>query len=162
MAVSSPMIYSSGEVIGVLRYVTSLRYADLQILLITAISIFVGVLFILFVVFGSNYFLRSILEPIAEITATAKRIAAGSYGSHIQKISKDEIGELAETINEMSDAISRTEQLQAELVSSVSHELRTPLDGYYRLGWKRFWADPNIAAKSLSAGWGSCSAEARG
>ena len=160
MAVSSPMIYSSGEVIGVLRYVTSLRYADRQILIISAISIFVGVLFVLFVVFGSNYFLRSILEPIAEITATAKRIAAGSYGSHIQKISKDEIGELAETINEMSDAISRTEQLQAELVSSVSHELRTPLTAI--TGWgETLLADPNIDREEFERGMGIMLSEAR-
>lgn len=101
-----------------LRYVTSLRLADRQILLVTAFVVLVGAVFVIFVLVGSNYFLRSILEPIAEITATAKRIAAGSYGSHIQKISKDEIGELAETINEMSDAISRTERMQTELVSS--------------------------------------------
>ena len=42
LAVSSPMIYSNGEVIGVLRYVTSLRNADLQILMIALIAATVG------------------------------------------------------------------------------------------------------------------------
>ena len=37
MAVSSPMIYSNGEVIGVLRYVTSTRIVDLQIVLVALI-----------------------------------------------------------------------------------------------------------------------------
>ena len=39
LAVSSPMIYTNGEVIGVLRYVTSLRNADLQILMIALIAV---------------------------------------------------------------------------------------------------------------------------
>ncbi len=42
LAVSSPMIYTNGEVIGVLRYVTSLRNADLQILMIALIAITIG------------------------------------------------------------------------------------------------------------------------
>ena len=35
MAVSSPMIYSSGEVIGVLRYVTSMKVVDRQLVFVT-------------------------------------------------------------------------------------------------------------------------------
>jgi two-component system OmpR family sensor kinase len=42
LAVSSPMIYTNGEVIGVLRYVTSLRNADLQILMIALIAVTVS------------------------------------------------------------------------------------------------------------------------
>lgn len=160
LAVSAPLIYSNGEVIGVLRYVTSLQYADHQVIILIALIVFTGILFILFVLAGTNIFLRSILEPIADITETAKRIAAGSYGSHIQKISKDEIGELAETINEMSDAISRTERMQSELVSSVSHELRTPLTAI--TGWgETLLADPNIPREDFARGMGIMLSEAR-
>lgn len=57
LAVSSPMIYTNGEVIGVLRYVTSLRNADLQILMIALIAVTIGLLFI-----GSIFFLSSFLS----------------------------------------------------------------------------------------------------
>lgn len=160
MAVSAPLLYQDGEVIGVLRYVTSLRYADKQIFLLCVFVVLMGLLFLVFVIFSSNYFLRSILEPVSEITATAKRIAAGSYGSHIQKISKDEIGELAETINEMSDAISRTERMQSELVSSVSHELRTPLTAI--TGWgETLLADPDMPRTDFERGMNIMLSEAR-
>ena len=160
LAVSAPVLYQNGEMIGVLRYVTALRSADRQVLMIAAIVAAIGLAFLLFVVFSSNYFLRSILEPVSEITATAKRIAAGSYGSHIQKISKDEIGELAETINEMSDAISRTERLQTELVSSVSHELRTPLTVI--TGWgETLIADPDMPREDLERGMNIMLSEAK-
>ena len=133
MAVSSPMLYVNGEVIGVLRYVTSLKNVDRQIAMAVGLAVLVGVLFIAFVLYSSRFFIRSILAPVSEITATAKRIAAGSYGAKIQKHLDDEIGELAETINDMSAKIAQTEKMQTEFISSVSHELRTPLTAI--TGW---------------------------
>ena len=127
MAVSCPMIYSNGEVIGVLRYVTSLRNADLQVLMIALIAVTVGLLFIGSIFFLSSFFIRSILVPVSQINATAKRIAAGSYGVQIPGQYDDEIGELVSTINDMSVKIGQAEKTQTEFISSVSHELRTPL-----------------------------------
>ena len=96
------MIYTNGEVIGVLRYVTSLRNADLQVLMIALIAVTVGLLFIGSIFFLSSFFIRSILVPVSQINATAKRIAAGSYGVQIPGQYDDEIGELVSTINDMS------------------------------------------------------------
>ena len=64
---------------------------------------------------------------ISEITEKSRRIAAGSYGTQILNQYDDEIGELAETINDMSVKISQNEKMQAEFISQLSHELRTPL-----------------------------------
>ena len=127
MAVSSPMIYSNGEVIGVLRYVTSVRKVDAQIILVALTSSFVMLVVLTVVIFSSNYYLRSIMNPVAEISEKAKRIASGGYGVQIKTQYKDEIGELAETINEMSSKIAQNEKMQAEFISQLSHELRTPL-----------------------------------
>ena len=133
MAVSTPVRYIDGEVIGVLRYVTSLRVADRQILWVVVLAVLIGAVFITLILLSNKFFIRSILDPVLDITATAKRIAAGSYGVQIQKKYDDEIGELAETINDMSNKISQNGQMQSEFVSSVSHELRTPLTAI--AGW---------------------------
>ncbi len=127
MAVSSPMIYTNGEVIGVLRYVTSLRAVDLQLVSVALVAFGVALFFILVVILSNRYYIRSILEPVADITATAKRIAGGSYGVQIKSHFDDEIGDLAATINDMSNKINQNEKLQTEFISSLSHELRTPL-----------------------------------
>ena len=127
MAVSSPMIYSNGEVIGVLRFVTSTRLVDMQILMVALISFAALLVILLAVVISNGYFLKSIMIPVAEITEKAKRISGGSYGVQIKTKYRDEIGELAETINEMSSKISQNEKMQAEFISQLSHELRTPL-----------------------------------
>lgn len=133
MAVSSPMIYSNGEVIGVLRYVTSTRIMDAQIIRIAAISMLVLLLVIVVVVFSSNYYIRSILIPLSQIIEKAKKITGGSYGIMIEKEYDDEVGELADTINEMSLKISENEKMQTDFISSLSHELRTPLTAI--TGW---------------------------
>ena len=133
LAVSNPMIYVNGEVIGVLRYVTSLKNVDRQVWAAIGIAMLIGVLFIAYVLNSSRFFLRSILEPVSEITATARRIADGSYGVRIQKKFDDEIGALADTVNDMSAKISQAERMQTEFISSVSHELRTPLTAI--AGW---------------------------
>ena len=133
MAVSSPMIYSNGEVIGVLRFVTSTRIMDLQIALMGLLALLFCTLFVMVVLLSSNYYIHSILVPLADITAKAKRIAGGSYGVQIQTKYNDEIGELADTINELSVQINQNEKTQAEFISSLSHELRTPLTAI--TGW---------------------------
>lgn len=145
MAVSSPMIYSNGEVIGVLRYVTSVRKVDLQVVVVALVSSSVLLLVMAVVILSSNYYLHSIMNPVAEISEKAKRIASGSYGVQIRTPYKDEIGELAETINEMSSKIAQNEKMQAEFISQLSHELRTPLTVIN--GWSEtLLADENMDA----------------
>ena len=133
MAVSSPMIYSNGEVIGVLRYVTSTRKMDAQILRIALFSLVALLAIGIVILLSSNYYMHSILVPVAQIIEKAKKIANGSYGIQIQTKYDDEIGELAETINEMSMKINQNEKMQSEFSSSLSHELRTPLTAI--TGW---------------------------
>ena len=127
LAISSPMIYSNGEVIGVLRYVTSTRVMEQQLLRIAGISLLVLLLVVAAVIFSSNYYIRSILGPVRAITEKAKKITNGSYGIQIEKKHDDEVGDLIDTINEMSIKIGENEKMQTEFISSLSHELRTPL-----------------------------------
>ncbi len=145
MAVSCPMIYSSGEVIGVLRYVTSTRKVDKQIWEVGFICGGVLLAVLAVIICSSYYYLRSIMNPVAEISEKAKRIASGSYGVQIKTPYKDEIGALADTINEMSNKIAQNEKMQAEFISQLSHELRTPLTVIN--GWSEtLLADENMDA----------------
>ncbi len=133
MSIATPMIYSDGQVVGVLRFVSSTKNADRLILMGVILAVCLAVAILLLVYFSNRVYLRSILIPLAQITETAKRIAGGSYGVQIEKKYDDEIGELADTINDMSNKISQSERMQSEFVSSVSHELRTPLTAI--TGW---------------------------
>ena len=127
MAVSSPMIYSNGEVIGVLRFVTSTRVMDVQIFQVACVSLLALTVIFAVVLVSGEYFMKSIMLPVQEITEKAQQIANGSYGAQIQTKYRDEIGVLAETINDLSIKISQNEKMQAGFISQLSHELRTPL-----------------------------------
>ena len=139
IAVSCPMIYNNGQVVGVLRYVTSTRLVDLQILQVALMALCAFVVMLAIFLLTSGYFIRSIVTPVQEITEKAQRIANGSYGTQIRKKYNDEIGTLADTINEMSVKINQNEKMQAEFISSLSHELRTPLTAIN--GWSETLLD---------------------
>ena len=143
MAVSSPMIYSNGEVIGVLRYVTSTVKVDRQIMKVGLITLGVCLAIVAIIILNSDYYIRTILVPVTEITEKAKKIAGGSYGVQIQTNYDDELGALAETINEMSSQINRNEKMQSEFISSLSHELRTPLTAI------NGWSETILASDTL-------------
>jgi len=133
MSVSAPIRFQNGQIAGVMRYVTSLKIVDRHIIMSTLAGVALCALIMLFVISINLVLIRSVIEPVAEITKMSKRIAKGSYGIQIQNRYKDEIGDMVDAINEMSLKIAQAEKVQTEFISSISHELRTPLTAI--TGW---------------------------
>ena len=159
LAASCPVIYQ-GEVVGVIRYVTSLTGIDRQFALSTAVILTIALGIFAMVYFSNLYFVRSIVEPLAGITQIAQVIADGSYGVQIEKQYDDEIGELTDAINDMSRKIGQAEKTQSEFISSVSHELRTPLPAI--TGWAETIQNGEVrSADDLRKGMGIIVSEAR-
>lgn len=159
MAVSAPVVYG-GRVIGVMRMVTGLSKVDFQVVKIVALALAVGTAIVLMVYFSNLYFVRSIVEPVAAVTDTAKRIAGGSYGIQMEKQYNDEIGDLIDAINDMSMKINQSEKMKSEFISSVSHELRTPLTAIN--GWAETIMNGEVRdADDVKKGMGIIVSEAR-
>ncbi len=70
---------------------------------------------------------RKALEPVAEITNTARRIGAENLNERINVSVPDEIGRLASTINEMIGRLEKSFKLIKQFTADASHELKTPL-----------------------------------
>lgn len=68
------------------------------------------------------------LRPLRDITATARRVADRSLHERIALTGpKDEIKDLADTLDAMLERLDRSFDSQRRFVANASHELRTPL-----------------------------------
>ena len=126
MSVCAPLVVN-GRVEGALRYVTSMSAVQREILITVAVAAALLLLALTMVYVSNMVFINNVVEPVAEVTETAKRIAGGSYGAQMENHYQDEIGQLIDAINDMSGKIAKSEKIKSEFISSVSHELRTPL-----------------------------------
>lgn len=152
MAVTAPVINSYGSLIGGVRYVTSLRLLDRQLITIFLALALAVVLISALIIVSNSYFIRTILNPILKINQLAQTIGGGQYGARLDVEFDDEVGELCKTLNNMSAELARMEKLKNDFISSVSHELRTPLTAIN--GWAETVAhdldDPQIASAGLN------------
>ena len=126
MSVCAPLLLND-QVVGAMRYVTSMSAVQREILLTVGVAAGLLLIVAAMVFVSSMVFINNVVEPVAEVTETAKRIAGGSYGTQMENHYRDEIGQLIDAINNMSSQISKSERIKSEFISSVSHELRTPL-----------------------------------
>jgi len=71
---------------------------------------------------------RIAFKPITSMIHTTRSITASKLDSRLSvPQTKDEIRELAETLNEMMERIDATFRTQRQFVADASHEIRTPL-----------------------------------
>ncbi len=77
---------------------------------------------------GVSWFVsRRIVKPIGAMVEASQHIADGNYAQRLKKSSDDELGDLAQSFNQMAAALDETEHMRRQLLADVSHELMTPL-----------------------------------
>lgn len=119
---------SDGSAAGGVRLIVSLADLDKQHIVYSVFisSLCLAALFMVAVT--GMYFIRSIVHPVVQINETAKLIAKGDFNARVETThGNDEISELCNTVNYMSEEIARSDQVKNDFISTVSHELRTPL-----------------------------------
>ena len=159
LAVSYPLYFNS-RVVGVLRYVTSLREAQHRVLMDSLLASAAALVCMVLIAASNAIFINNVVEPVAVVSDAARRISGGSYGIMIENRYRDELGELVDNINDMSMKISQAEKIQQEFISSVSHELRTPLTAIS--GWaETLSVDPGSNLDQTKRGLGIILKESR-
>lgn len=127
VATTAVVRLQSGEIVGGVRFVSSTRLLRARVNQVYLELMAAGAVVVLLIVLTNTMFLQSIVNPILQINSFARKIAGGQLGSRLDVRYRDEIGELCETINDMSQELARSEKMKNDFISSVSHELRTPL-----------------------------------
>ena len=149
MSISTPLI-STGKVIGVIRHIASLEQVDQNLLNITILFFQIGGAITAAAAMIGIFMSKKMIDPITELTETARQMAKGVYNVKSPVMSNDEIGTLSQTFNYMASEIAKKEELKNEFISSVSHELRTPLTAIK--GWAVTLNDPATDPELLAMG----------
>ncbi|GHD69427.1 ATP-binding protein [Streptomyces mirabilis] len=77
----------------------------------------------------TQFVAHSLTAPLDEMNTVARSISHGDYTRRVRDDRRDELGDLAQTINLMADELEAQDRQRKELVANVSHELRTPIAG---------------------------------
>lgn len=72
-------------------------------------------------------YILTLLSPLKKITKQITNFANGELSSRININSKDEIGILANTFNNMATSLENSIKTREELLRDIGHELRTPI-----------------------------------
>jgi signal transduction histidine kinase len=70
---------------------------------------------------------RRIFGPVEALTSAARAMARGDRAVRVEVRGGDEVGQLGDAFNAMTEAIAASERLRRRLINDVAHELRTPL-----------------------------------
>lgn len=99
------------------RFINSVFYSNfLAGIIIAIIAAFIGI-----------GFSKKLVQPIKQLTRSAKDISQGHWKVGIDLKREDELGELAKTFVTMARKLEMAEKVRQTLVADVAHELRNPL-----------------------------------
>jgi HAMP domain. len=121
MAVAYPL-KSNQDIIGVMRFITSLVPINSQINKIMNFFIAIGLIVIVISGIISFILANGIIRPVKEVTKIAEKMAAGDFQVRSVKRYDDEIGKLSDTLNYMAEEIIKRDNIKNEFIASVSHE----------------------------------------
>jgi signal transduction histidine kinase len=88
-----------------------------------------GAIVAMLVIVASLFLARRITRPLRLLAREASLIGAGDLTRPIEVTSRDEVGLLALTMNEMRKGLFQRDQQVQMMLSGIAHEVRNPLGG---------------------------------
>jgi len=122
-----PVKTNTGKIVGVV-FVSSPASASLQVLDDLHQIFLINALIVLLIALVVSYFVaQSMSNPLKKMTIATRAYADGDFSVRVDESGDDEIGQLAHSINQMSESLDQLDQLRSSFIANVSHELKTPM-----------------------------------
>ena len=86
-----------------------------------SLAIFVATLFLAVV------FSRTLTNRLTKMLSAMRTVGQGDYSYKLDVRGRDELAELGQAFNKLTDRLEETEEMRRRFVSDASHELKTPL-----------------------------------
>ena len=67
------------------------------------------------------------VRPLRQMAAAARSFGMGDFSQRIRVFGRDEVAELASSLNNMAISLSSVEGMRRSFIANVSHELKTPM-----------------------------------
>ena len=115
------------NLVNILRVGASLRPLEEMLSRLVFVLLIGSPLAVVVSMLGGWFLAGRALRPVDTITLAAQRIAGGDLTQRIETTSKDEIGRLASTFNDMISRLESSIRQIRQFSADASHELRTPL-----------------------------------
>ena len=123
---ASPIVYR-GMVIGAI-YILEEDAAQGELLLNLQKNLRnISLVIVLVALVISTIFSKILTGRIAALLRAIRVVGEGEYGHRLQPAGRDEMAQLAEEFNQLTDRLQTTEEVRRRFVSDASHELKTPL-----------------------------------
>jgi signal transduction histidine kinase len=131
--VTRPQLHSPGALVVILKDTTEVAGAWRSV---TMPIIVIGLVMAVLISLISHLLTRTITAPLQRLADASKKLAAGDWNAMLESASRDEVGDLATSLNEMAFELRRSEEklLRSEklsmtgfLAARVAHDIRNPL-----------------------------------
>ncbi|MBD7985701.1 HAMP domain-containing histidine kinase [Sporosarcina sp. Sa2YVA2] len=70
---------------------------------------------------------KKLIEPITKLTAAARKVGEEKFTGTLDINQKDEIGQLAQSFQKMTEKLNENDRIRKEFISDVSHDFQSPL-----------------------------------
>lgn len=134
LTVGVPIKNNAMDVVGVVLLHSPVHGTDeaiFQGFIMLGISIVTALIISIILSIAYSY---SFTKPLNKMKVTAHRLAEGDYSAQNNIKQKDEIGQLANTMDVLAEKLDNAsrqsaalEQMRRDFVANISHELRTPI-----------------------------------
>ncbi len=120
-------IHEDDTLLGFVRVALPLSLIDQRLNRLRNVVILAALLTSIIALFLGFWITRNFVQPLRQMKNMAQAVTDGDYQQHLDINRRDELGDLANALNQMASTLSKVETIRRDFVANASHELKTPL-----------------------------------